>query len=394
MTKKLNQNIIKLSLTTALFAGTMLAIPAEEAKAVANQVFTSYAYTNPAELDYIENFKATFGSFLANANVKFNGSQTLNVNNPTARYATGKSTSDMTRFFYYGNASYRFESLKRLCMGINVSNPEAVYYKFKNGPAAGYDTELFGRVYTLKSSFQVTDKFTIGLGLSSLWVSKFKINSQIAPGQQLRNKGHGSTFGWEGGFIWKLLQGTHVGASYHSKLFVNSKGYSDFITPNSTRTTFSSMNVNLPDTFSVNWLQFFSKNWLINLSAKYMLWKKAFVDFTERNTPIGTLVFPLHFKNAWVGQFYTRWQFHDKFAALGFVEYDQNPLPKRFRPLNFAADKLWFFGVGLEYMPTKNLSTQIFYGYANSKPSFNNVNTMGNMKININLIDLRVTYKF
>jgi len=391
MLTKISKNLIKMACTSALITGAMIALPIEQANAAGVQTFTSLTYFNPADMDFVDNFKFTVGGGFVNVRSKFTGTH-LGV--------SGTSKSNRDNVFPYGQIIYRIPSChKKLVIGFDVSNPGLADLKYKSGNLAGTESRVISRNYSPKVSYQILDKLTLGFGLDILYGSTGVANFQATPAPNsliLKNKGHGSSFGWDAGFLWKVLPITYISGSYHSKHKLNYDGYSQF----GTNITTTSLNVPLPDTFSLNYLQILSKEWLVNFNAKYMLWKDVYKSFIVRNaaTPGGTLIFPLNYKNSWMGQIYSRYHFAEKWAGVGFVEYDSNPQPKAFRPIEFPADQLWFFGLGLQYMPTKNIETQLLYGFAYSNPGINNIQTTGRTvgkdKIKVNLVDLRITYKF
>ncbi len=378
---KISKNIFKMACTSALMTAAMFALPVEKAKAAGIQVFTNMSYFNPADMDFVDNFKFSAGAGMINLKSKFTGTQ--------AGFP-GTSKSNTYTYFPYGQAIYRIPCHKKLVVGVDVSNPAYVNFHYKSSNLSGTQTSLVGRNFSPKASYQVLENLTLGLGLDILYVANGKLGLQTPFGVS-RFKGHGSTFGWDAGFLWKIVKGSYLSGSYHSKMKVQAHGFNTLANV----TNFSSVGAAIPDTFTLNYLQYFSKNWLVNFNGRYVLWKKAAKSLILRNfAVIGTTTIPLNYKNAWVGQIYTRYQFACQWAALGFVEYDSNPQPKRFRPISLPADQVWIGGLGIQYLPTPNIETQLSGGVAFSNPKLVRQPTVGKDKIRAPFVDVRFTYKF
>jgi long-subunit fatty acid transport protein len=387
---------LRYSSLSVLLLGTALTVPAEQAQAAGSQVFGPMTYVNPAQMDlFCQNFNLTLGGDLFFLKGKFNGS-----NNVLGR-VTGQSTTNDNVLLPYGQIMYRIPQMSKMVIGFDVSNPQGGLLKFENGPLVGTRTYLRTQNYSAKVSYHLFEDWVFGVGVDVL-NNVGGVASFVVPGRGLQNRndqGRGARVGWDAGLTWKINQGGWLGASYHSKMMLNSRGRSAFP---GLPTQIATLNANIPDTYTLSYLQFLSEKWLVNFTARYMGWKQVYRSFNIKNdalTPGGTLVFPLNYKNSWMGQVFSRYQLAEQWAVLGAVEYDSNPQPKRFRPASFPADQLWYLGAGVQYMPTKTTQVQLFYGYVTSSPKFNNVGnnpqaTVGKLKLTGNQFDISFTYKF
>lgn len=319
-----------------------------------------------------------------------NPAQTVPGENPNA----GSRSHDSITY-PYGQIMYRLNP--KVVIGADVTFPTLGALKWTTGNARGTRTRLYAANYSAKISYAYNDDWTFGLGLDVL-AGSGKV-SFIVPGtaNQSVNKGTGSRAGWDAGLTYKINQGGWLGFSYKSRQYAQAKGQSTFP---GRPWSLVSQNVNMPDTFTASYLQFWSEKWMTNLDLRYILFKHAYKFYNVTSpafAPGNNVPFRQNYKNSWSAEVFTRYHFAEQWAGIAAINYDSNPMKQtKWRTLNFPADAVWFFGGGVQYMPTKTTQVQLFYGYVTSNTKLNHevIRTRGKVKLQGNQLDLSFTYKF
>jgi long-chain fatty acid transport protein len=361
----------------SLLLACLLSIPYHsQANAAAYQDYNNYGYINPARLSLIDTFKITGGLITAFYYTKFRGTN-LGV--------TGTSKSTPTYYSPYGQIVYRLHP--QWVIGLDVTDPLLVDNNFKTGNAIGTKSVIFSKDYSPKISFQSQD-FALGLGLDVQQITNMELNF-VLDNSLLQNKVRGTKLGWNAGFLYKVSPTIKVSGSYYSLVNNKPKGNSQY------RGIKTRTNINLPSPafFSLTYEQNIASDWHVNLTARYVQWR-VFQNLIISNTPVGNLVNPVRGHDAWVGSAGVRYQFAEQWAAIAGLEYDQNPQPTSLNSIGAAGNSAWSQGIGIQYMPTKELQFQLIYGGELIKAPINNDTSIGQVKKLIQGFDVSVTYKF
>lgn len=290
----------------------------------------------------------------------------------------------------------------RVVVGMDVSDPVNGNIFFNKGIAEGAKTIYRMKNYGPKVSFKVLDNLAIGGGLDVTQVYRGRIGFSIpwedgaVANINAKTISH-AHLGWNVGVLYKPMPTTIIGASYHSKQNMNIPVDTEITTPGGEKfTSHGTIYAPTPDVASLNVTQIFSRKFLVSLTGRFIHWKIV-KNFKLTNAPLtDTLRFPLNYKNAWSLQAVGRYKFAEKWAGLLAFEYDSSLQAAPFSTIGLPAYSVWIGGVGVQYMPTKNVQAQLVYGFAYSNPKIRNAGTgsFGKEKLFGNLIDASLTYKF
>ncbi len=368
-------------LITATCLSTIFSVAAlDQAKATLPQVFWTQAWTNPASMSTVEKFSASIGGRYLGGTLKFKG---------TNGGVTGTSKSDIKILAPNGQIMYRIHP--SWVIGLDISTIGAAYENFKSGNLAGTKSTINIVDYSPKISYEITDKLALGIGIDLAQTYNYNINFPT-PAGEMRNKAKGFGVGWNTGFLYKIQPTSLFYGSYHSKITHSAKNKSSL--PGAP-TTHGRMTNLLPNTWQLEFVQIFSKNWLVGLKGRYEQWD-IFKNLVITDSAFGNdIVVPIRYKNTWDATIYTRYQFACQWAGLIAGAFYSNPYKHKVnRGVGLPIDSEWAYRAAIQYMPTKQTVIEVAYVGGVSNPKFNNPTTIGKMKIVLNAVDVKLTYKF
>lgn len=304
---------------------------------------------NPAGMSLIQGTVLQAGMTAINIRSKVHGVSTTNLGGTT----TGSTKPNITSFVPNGFIVYRYNDKINLGLGIFSDY----------GLSTEYDDDWFGRNHALDSrletikvnpsfSYKVTDKLTLGVGVVVEQISA-RLTQGIpvvpSPERYALVKGDDWGYGYNLGIMYEFNKDTRLGLSYRSRIRHQLEG------------------------------QFYNPYTIMDIHAN--------VDLPEYVILSGYHKFNDKFAFSGI----IKWTHWDLFEALDIKEDKHNT------GISYTPEKwkdTWYFGIGLDYFVTDNLTLRAGWGYDNSVISsaeFRTARIPDNYRY---LVSLGASYKF
>ncbi len=256
-----------------------------------------------------------------------------------------------------------------------------------------------------RASYQVNDRLVLGAGLDITreWVN-FTQGGGPVPVYTIADV-DGFGLGFDAGVTVVVTPSTYLSVTGSSPVTIVDNGISSFgavQVPNAVKVT-------TPTEFVLRLTQFLSPSWLVQFLGE---WSEAssLQEFKFRNTAfLGQTIFPLWENNSFLVQLYTHYQVNNNWGLAAGASYEDGIEPTVNNYVNFPLGNWFVLFAGPDFKINKTTTFQIAYGHLWEAATINYTAfsitniflnpaaiqqpLIGRSNLNINLIDLRLTFQ-
>lgn len=314
----------------------------------------------------------------------------------------GRAYSADTNFLPAFRIAYRVAP--QVALGFEVTHPGETTVSYSEGSFVRFlsqRTEFHETDFSPKLAINIDPHVAIAIGLDASYVSDSEISFLIPLGPNTafpyRSYAKDSwAFGFDAGLFVTVRKGTYVGVSYFSELDHNERGRISlgplFNIRGATKTS-----IPIPQLVRFDITQFVTPKWMFNLAAYWSNYSTLH-DIKIAAAPIvGPVTIPLNYQDIWSTAVTTRYQFDNHWAGFFGIAYEGNPTPTAFNTPGLPLGALVAFYGGPEINFSEHTSLRLTYAHAISDSKFNSVQTAGRIlgtnRTNINVVDLKLTFK-
>lgn len=371
------------SLITA-FLGVGSFISSAGLEATAIQYFFGINYENPAELQRVKNNEIDIGVDYINSGLKFKGSTV----------SEGSGTAKSHRSLYMPYLQYAYRNNERVVLAVSITNPELANLNWgTNSIVRHTSTKTF--VYQTKIgpriSCQCTENLAVGVGLDVNfgWIGD-QLNFFVDGFGNVKNKFRYVFIGYNVGLLYTINPCTFFSAAYYSGKNAKAHGYSQ--AENGAKNNHFKINPPTP------WFVYakFIRNFNEKFSGYFRVIYSGFSISKQldlRNTVIGDLVFPTHWKNTWAFEVDGKYAINENWELLGILEYDTNFARRKFNSVAYPGSNVGVAGVGIAHKICEGLRGSLAYGHSifipNAKIDQAGTGDKGRVRLNGNHVALR-----
>lgn len=396
----------------------------------------SMVYFNPGAMSQVRGKLLTVAGYLIAPSAQFqNEDSKLNplVGDFPLRGSEGGNSGNLIPIpnFYYVQALS-----PRLSFGLGINAPfgmESHYRSNWKGRYQAIASELITINVNPSLAFKLTEKVSLGAGLNIQYLEA-KLSNAVdfgticlqAIGPSACNnrglspqstdglatlKGDNVGFGFNLGLFFVPKPGTHLGASYRSRIDHEIKGNANFSVPDAalilTRggqfmDTSAHTKVTLPDQVMLGFSQNIGTRWTLSGDAMWTNWslvRELRTDFASSQADSAQ---PLQWKDAWrlaLGLSYmpeqAKWTIRTGFA------FDQTPIPNAdFRPARIPDNNRYWLTAGFSYRILTNVTLHGAYAHLFiPNPAINSNSSTGD-RLNgqytaqVNIVGLQLDWRF
>ncbi len=356
----------------------------ERAYCAVDQLLNGNFYQNPAELSLIDEIQLMGGNLFITPTFKFTG---------TSAGGTGSATSNVTNYLPYLLTAYRVTD--RFVVGFNITPSGYGHLDWPMDSIVVNDSTVTNLLYyraAIQSSYQLTDKLALGVGLNLeenyLAELDFVIPNQ---GNQI-NKARGLNYTADIGLLYKFNPRNTLTMAVYSPVD-NKLGYGSSVLNTTVSNNFS-LNLAEAAVAFVGLQHQLTDKWFLEEKVYWSGWS-ILKNIYFTNTTTGTYVTPTNWKDVWSYQGSTRYAITEKIALLGSAIYETNPTTVATNQLGYPLSDSASGSIGLDLSLQKKLSTQIVYSYGTfiSKSPINTSGSKGSVTANSHAVILQLTYK-
>ncbi|KTD30247.1 MULTISPECIES: OmpP1/FadL family transporter [Legionella] len=350
--------VIFLKLLIAIFLCLSLECLWEPAYCAVDQILTDNFFQNPAELSSVNHAQLLLGNALILPRLKFTGTTVL---------GHGRVKSKTHDSLPYLLTAYRLTD--RWVVGINAT-PSAyghIDWQPHNSivSQASTTTRIFYYRIGAQSSYQVTKKLAVGMGLN-LEYNKFAELNFVVPnaGNQI-NRIHGLNYTGDIGLFYKIHSHTYLTMAIYTG--INTYGHGTSSTEAITVHNFSLNIIQAPVAFAglQHWL---TEKWFIGGKVYWSGWSiEKNVNLINKTT--GTSISPARWRDGWSFQMNTRYRISDVLALLSSTLYETNVAPISTNAIGYPLSAFGAVAGGIDFSVQKNLSFQFVYSYGKFIPN-------------------------
>ncbi len=203
----------------ALKEGSTSAQGASFAGATSGDADITYSFFNPAALRAVTDIQIAFSNSYIS---------------PSAELSTSAGVFDPGEDAFLGALYIGARVTDDLVLGLTVNSPFGLATEYEKGWFGEFEalrTELRTIAVTPMLSYDVTDEFSIGAGVTFLYGDLIFENAQVIPGPLVVNSeltGSGYGFGFVAGALWDVTPHITVGAAYKSDISFSGEGDLDW----------------------------------------------------------------------------------------------------------------------------------------------------------------------
>lgn len=355
----------------------------QDLQAAVSQILNDSFFQNPAKLSLVNKLQLLAGVLNLTPNVQFIGTSYGN---------TGKVTSNVNDSLPYLLTAYRFTD--QFVFGINMT-PSA--YSHISWPVESFINQtstltqsLYYRVGA-QSSYQVTSKLSLGIGFNLEYNKLLEINYVVPGSGNQVNKVSARHFTTDVGLFYKINPTNFLTVAVYQG--VNSLGRGISSVKDTTVTNFAATLAAAPVAY-IGLQNILTDKWSTEEKIYWSGWSVQ-KNLTFSNSATGSFILPLHWRDVWSIQLSSRYAATEKFALLGSLMYDTNPVQTTYNKIGYPLSSVGSIGGGVDITLQKELSLQLVYSYGTFLPNspINNANSVGFMPFKIQAVTIQLTYK-
>lgn len=371
------------SLYLKLVASILAITFQERLYAAASQILNDNFFQNPAELSLVNKLQLIGGNAFLAPTFKFTGN---------AYGITGNAKSKATNSLPYLLSAYRFN--ERYVFGINVTPSSYAHLNWPVSSIVAQSTTQTKVTYyrvAAQSSYQLTPKLAMGLGLNLEYNKQFELNYFInGLGNQV-SQASDRNFTADFGLLYKINPKNLLTTAIYTS--VNTLGGGTSVLGNTVSNNFALTISQAPVAF-IGLQHLINDKWSVAEKIYWSGWSLQ-KNLIMSNTATGTAITPTNWKDIWSLQLATRYATSDRVALLVFSTYDTNPINAKFNQIGYPLAPFGSLAAGFDFEIKEGLSSQVIYGYGGYVPSakINNLNSTGAVSLTMQSATARLTYK-
>lgn len=321
------------------------------AQAAVGQMLTDSFFQNPADLGLVNKQQLILGNLFVASSLEFTG---------TALGGTGQANSNVVDFLPYLLADIRVSD--KWVLGFNAVPTEYGDLNWPIDSIVSHDstvTKVYYYLLGFQSSFQLTDRITLGLGLHLRYNYLAELDAVVGNLGNEVNKASALNNGLDAGLSYKLTpKHTFVAAFYTP---VNRFGKGTSTLGNVTSNTFQLNLVEAAVVFAGLQHQF-TDQWFVEEKVFWSNWTVQNSTILK-NTTRGSFTYPTNWGDTWSYTMATEYAFTEKVAGLASALYETNPAPNSTNAIGYPLAPVVFLSGGLDIALYKNWRMQLVYGY-------------------------------
>jgi len=241
------------------------------------------------------------------------------------------------------------------------------------------DIKLKSVLFQPTVSYQIGDKLGIGAGLVFAY-GKVDLNKALpltfADGSsgQVNLKGHATSWGYNLGITYKLLEDLTIGLNYRSKIKMDLKdGDANFKVPGSVSSNFPAGNqfdatLPLPAVLSGGVSYKINDKFLIGAQLEYIRWSvydSLIFDFKENTSSLPDSRNPRKYKNTFIYRLGAQYKASDLITVRLGGYYDETPVRTEYENPETPDGNRLGFSAGLSIFPMEGLSVDLSFLFVN-----------------------------
>lgn len=397
----------------------------------------STIHSNPAGLTRLNGDQMVVGAHFIDPNIDFDDSGSVNFDGAPLTGGDGGDGAKKAAIpvFYY---MWDFGADLRLGLGMNA--PYGLITKY-NSDWQGRYNEVTTSLKTINvnpsAAYRLTDRLSVGAGFDLQYVrvkllqaidfgavcvgalgaptcaAGFGLVPQASDGAGLVS-GWDVAYGYNGGLLYELAEGTRIGVHYRSKIEYDVDLDADFDVPAGARAFFTAagaptaftdggakVKLTIPETFSASVYHEIDPRWAVMADLTWTRWsqfEEVRVNFDNPATPANVLETQWNdvFRVA-VGATYA-WS--DSLTLRGGLAFDESPIDDAFRGPGIPDSDRYVIAVGVGYRLTESVLLDVGYQHlflkdgSTARPSGTGSVLNGNFDVDIDVLSLGVNWQF
>ena len=371
------------------------------------------AFNNPAGMTQLHGNQVEAGGVAIFPTINFHGTASTG-GLPTP----GNDGNNAGRQGFAPNFYGVLDVSDQLKLGIAINTPFALVVKQNAGwygRYLGIDTALMSTNINPSIAYKLTDKISIGAGVSAQWLQAtlaqgFNQSALGAPDALVRFKGDDWGFGYNLGAFLKPWDNTQIGLTYRSKISHQLNGDLDFLrvaAPVSGLLTSDAgtLDANMPASTTFGITQSVTPQLNVSFSVQWTQWsalKVLNIQSTTATAPIN-----VGFFDTWFTSVGASYQWNDAWTLRTGIGWDQSPVDNRYRTVNLPDQDRYMLGLGFGYKINEALTLDGAYAHyfapqASMNSSINNTANNpfgatalnGTYQLSLDYVSLSLRYGF
>lgn len=316
--------------------------------------------------------------------------------NVTINGVPASGTANSTVALPFFRLAYRLNA--KWVVGLDYNHP-GLAVAFNYGPyttlsVLANNTALHTENVNPRVSYQLNKNVAVGVGadIERTWAT-LSTGGGVTPLFTIAN-GEGWGVGWDAGVFVTVTPRTFLSLSGFSQVRTTLRGFSN-IGPISSNNT--SLLLYQPTTFALRLTQILSPKWLVQFMGT---WSENAVnkEMDFQNTAVGRILLPLWNNNSFMVQMYGHYAFNSTWG-LGFAgSFAEGVAPQIANTVNFPIGDWYVAFIGPDVKLNKTATLQLGFAHVWQDVNLNylaapGVRVIGNSRLGVNVIDLKLTFK-
>lgn len=250
-----------------------------------------------------------------------------------------------------------------LVIGLASYSPFGLVTSHPNdfpGRADGTTSRLFTVQISPMAAWQPSERFSIGASLDILYLD-VTLNSAIAS-----LNGDDIAFGGTIGVHWEPVDGTRIGAAYHSGFDLDTTGRQQNAFLGGATAPLQA-SASLPGVLSVGVTQQVTEDLAVMGEARLVNWSVfdtlAFESPAFAGTPFAAFEEEQNYDDAFFGSIGAEYAVTNALDVRGGIAFDQTPTNDAFRTVRVPDGDRWWFSAGLSYDLSETMTIDVAYNY-------------------------------
>jgi len=228
------------------------------------------------------------------------------------------------------------------------------------GRADGTTSRLFTLQVSPMVAWQPFDRLSIGASVDIIYVD-VTLNSAI-----VSLDGTDISFGGSVGALWEPVDGTRIGAAFHSGFDLNTVGRQENGLLGGVNTPLQA-EANLPGTLQVGVTQELTDRLSVMGEVRWINWSVFdTIEFESpqlAGTPFASFEEEQNYDDSFFGALGAQYEATDALTVRGGIAYDQTPTTDAFRTVRVPDGDRWWFAAGASYALNDHMTLDVSYNY-------------------------------
>jgi long-chain fatty acid transport protein len=392
---------------------------------------------NPAGMTQLNGDQMVVGAHFIDPNIDFDDLGSVNFDGTPLTGGDGGDGAKKAAIpvFYY---MWDMDNGVRLGLGVNA--PYGLVTKY-NSDWQGRYNEITTSLKTINvnpsAAYQVTDRLSVGGGFDLQYIrakllqaldfgavcvgalgaptcaAGFGLAPQASDGAGLVS-GWDLAYGYNGGLLYELAEGTRIGVHYRSKIEYEIEVDAEFVVPAGARAFFTAVGaptaftdggarvkLTIPETFSASIYHEIDPRWAVMADVTWTRWsqfEEVRVRFDNPATPANVL--PTQWDDVFRVSAGVTYDWNDSLILRGGLAFDESPVGNAFRGPGIPDSDRYVIAVGFGYQLTESLLLDVAYQHlflkegSTARPSNTSSVLNGNFDVDIDVLSVGVNWKF